>query len=169
MFCSGDNCREEKDNTVGTSTDSSTIGGMRESRSTSRCWLLSSRILGVDNLLDVGLHVQEPAEIDQLFSHLRHKHIENRNGWPTPAGLVVKDIEELRLGGEVLQDHGSDVQLIPLSRSWPSSVPLGLLGVESRPGAWRRLAVRAEPSLLLPLGGPQHNVPTTSIQQKSHS
>ena len=44
------------------------------------------------------------------------------------------------LGGEALPELGRVVQLEPLQRSWPYSGR----GAESRPGAWRRLAVRAE-------------------------
>ena len=141
----------------------------------------------------------EPEEIDQLFSHLRHRHIENRNVgtdlvdvlavcrstvmlasylrqrcWQDPAGLIIKEVEKLRLERRFFLDHGRDVQLVPLSRSWPCSVPLGRRGVESRPGAWRRLAVRAEGTgVTVALAASwrslrlQHNVPTTSIQQRS--
>ena len=53
---------------------------------------------------------------------------------------------------------------------WPRSVPLGRRGVESRPGAWRRLAVRDEGTgVTVALSASwrslrlRHHVPTTSI------
>ena len=153
----------------------------------------------VDNLLDGGLHVQEPENIDQLFSHLRQRHIENRNvridlidvlagvplhpiipannlrqrWWPDPAGLFIKDIEELRLGEKFVRT------MAVTCNSYLSPAPglvLSPWGGVVRPGAWRRLAVRAERTgVTVALAASwrslrlQHNVPTTSIQQKGHS
>ena len=148
-----------------------------------------------------GLHVQEPEEIDQLFSHLRHRHIENRNArtdlidvlarvplhpvlpasnirhrcWPAPAGLLVKEIGELRLGERFFRIMAVTCNSYLSSAPGLVLSPLGRRGVESRPGAWRRLAVRAEGTgvtvaLAASWQSPRlrHHVPTTS-QQKGHS
>ena len=42
-------------------------------------------------------------------------------GWPRSAGLFVVQAEELQLGGEVPPELRCVLQLVPLSRPWPSS------------------------------------------------
>ena len=93
----------------------------------------------------------------QLLHHLRHRNVQNlyhghdvsellhgalldpslwllrltQAGWPGTPGLFL-------VRKKVVPQLGRDVQLVPPPRSWPASVPVGLCGGRSRPGASRR-------------------------------
>ena len=85
-----------------------------------------------DNLLDGCLHVNEPEDVHQLFSHLRHRHIEYLH--------VRQDVDD------VLRRVPMD-PLLPTSnlrqRCWP--VPSG----ERAPGTWPCSTSRASLPVLV--------------------
>ena len=143
------------DNTVSTSTNCSADCGTRKRRTR---WTRRARDLEYINNLLGNREVQDPQGVCHVVHHLRHRKIENLHqrcklteilhGRAASPCLASQEPQTEVLagppGGEALPELGRVVQLEPLPRSWPCSVPLGRRGAESRPGAWRRLAVRAE-------------------------